>query len=177
MKDKKILVIVSGSIAAYKSASLVSALSKQNVVKVIMTKNATKFITPLTFETLTKQKVLVDMFDDEDAERVSHIYYGQEYDLIIVAPATANIIGKTANGIADDLATSTLIAATKPVFFVPAMNKDMYLNPITQLNLNKLRQFKYTIIEPDVGDLACGCQGIGKFPSIQKIISELERSL
>lgn len=168
----KILVIVTGSISAYKAASLVSFLSKEHTVKVMMTKNATKFITPLTFETLSKQKVLCNMFEDEEVEHVSHIYYGQEYDCIIVAPASANFIGKVANGIADDLPTSTIIAATKPIFIAPAMNTEMFKNLIVQRNLKFLEDFMHMyVIQPASGTLACGSDGIGKLPSTKEIVN------
>lgn len=174
MKNQKVLVIVSGGIACYKAASLVSTLSKENTVKVIMTKNATEFVAPLTFSTLSKQPVITDMFKDQEEGIVSHIYYGQEYDLVIVAPATANIIGKTANGIADDMATSTLIAATKPVIFVPAMNSEMYRNSIVKENIRKLIDHGYHFVTPDIGALACGTSGIGKYPPNEKIIAVAE---
>lgn len=171
----KIVVGISGGIAAYKSASLVSFLSKTNEVKVIMTKNATKFITPLTFQTLSKQPVLTDMFDDEESDKVSHIYYGQEYDVLIIAPATANLIGKVANGIADDILTSTIIASNKPIIFVPTMNTVMYENKIVKSNIEKLKNYGYHFVEPDSGMLACGVEGKGKYPKIEKIINKLNK--
>lgn len=171
----KIVVGISGGIAAYKSASLVSFLSKTNEVKVIMTKNATKFITPLTFQTLSKQQVLTDMFIDEEFDKVSHIYYGQEYDVMIIAPATANLIGKVANGIADDILTSTIIASNKPIIFVPTMNTIMYENKIVQNNIEKLKNYGYHFVEPDNGMLACGIEGKGKYPKIEKIINKLNK--
>ena len=175
MRNKKFLVIVTGSIAAYKAASLVSFLSKENIVKVMMTKSATKFITPLTFQTLSKQSVLTDMFDKNEPNKVSHIYYSQEYDCIIVAPATANIIGKMANGIADDLASSTLIAATKPIILVPSMNTHMLNNPITQKNLKTITfMTNTTIVEPKSGMLACGTEGCGAYPDTRTIVERIE---
>lgn len=173
MQNKRILIIVSGGIAAYKTASLVSYLSKENTVKVMMTKHATEFITPLTFQTLSKQEVITDMFHDNEYNIIPHIYYAQEYDFIIVAPTTANILGKVANGIADDIATSTLIATTKPIIFVPAMNQEMYLNKIVQNNIQKLKDYGYYFVEPDNGLLACGYDGIGKYPKIEKILNKL----
>ena len=167
----KIVVGISGGIAAYKSASLVSFLSKTNEVKVIMTKNATKFITPLTFQTLSKQQVLTDMFIDEEFDKVSHIYYGQEYDVMIIAPATANLIGK----VADDILTSTIIASNKPIIFVPTMNTIMYENKIVQNNIEKLKNYGYHFVEPDNGMLACGIEGKGKYPKIEKIINKLNK--
>lgn len=170
----KIVVGISGGIAAYKSASLVSYLSKENEVKVIMTKHATEFITPLTFETLSKKSVLTDMFKEKDPEIVEHIYYAQEYDCMIIAPATANIIGKIANGIADDMLTSTVIACNKPIFIVPSMNTVMYENKIVQKNINTLKELGFYIIEPDVGMLACGVEGKGKYPEISKIVNTVK---
>ena len=179
MKNKIILVIVTGSIAAYKAASLVSFLSKENRVQVLMTRSAIKFITPLTFEIVSKQRVLTDDIDVVEGvfEKLypTHVYCAQNCDYIIVAPATANIIGKVANGIADDLASSALIASTKPVFFIPAMNTNMFLNYATQRNIDILRNDGYHVMEPDSGELACGDKGIGKFPKTQNIISELEK--
>ena len=125
----KIVIGISGGIAVYKTASLVSYLSKENEVKVIMTKHATEFVTPLTFQTLSKQNVITDMFEqEENSSYVSHIHYAQNYDIMIIAPATANLIGKVANGIADDMLTSTIIACNKPIIFVPSMNTQMYEN-------------------------------------------------
>lgn len=173
MKNKKILVIISGGIAVYKVASLVSYLSKENTVKIMMTKHATEFVTPLTFQTLSKQEVITDMFNAKKYDLIPHIYYAQEYDYIIVAPATANIIGKVANGIADDITTTTLMAATKPIIFVPAMNEEMYLNRIVQNNIKKLKDYGYYFVEPDNGLLACGCKGKGKYPTTEKIINKL----
>lgn len=174
MKNKKILFIICGGIATYKVCSLVSFYSKENTTKIIMTEHATQFVTPLTFETLSKQKVLSDMFQENEYNIVPHIHYSQEYDFIIVAPATANIIGKVANGIADDLASSTLIAATKPIIFIPAMNEKMYLNPIVQKNIQTLKAYNYHVIEPQNGYLACGYTGIGKYPNNDDIIKQIE---
>ena len=171
---KKITICVCGGIAAYKIASLVSALSKYNLdIQVIMTKNATEFITPLTLETLSKNKVVVDMFNESNAEYVGHIEYGQNTDLLVIAPATANIIGKTANGIADDMVSSTIIAATAPVLYVPAMNVKMYENKIVQNNIKKLKEYGYYFLEPDTGMLACGYEGKGKLPKIETIIDKI----
>lgn len=170
----KILVCVCGSIAAYKSADLVNQLYKNgNEVKVMMTENATKFITPLTLQTLSKQSVITDTFNEEDPEKINHIYYAQEFDIIVVAPMTANMIGKVANGIADDIVSSTLIATNKPVLLVPSMNTVMYENKITQDNLKKLHDYGFYIMEPDCGLLACGTEGKGKFPSVSDIVAEI----
>ena len=171
----KILVCVTGGIAAYKAADLVNQLYKDgHEVKVMMTENATKFITPLTLQTLSKQSVITNTFNEEDPEKINHIYYAQQYDKIIVAPMTANMIGKVASGIADDVVSSTLIAATIPVIIVPSMNTAMYENKITQMNLKTLKEvLGYIEVEPDEGMLACGVEGKGKFPSINKILKEV----
>ncbi|MGX7111426.1 bifunctional phosphopantothenoylcysteine decarboxylase/phosphopantothenate--cysteine ligase CoaBC [Gemella cuniculi] len=167
-----ILQIVSGGIAAYKAIDLSSNLVKQgHSVKVILTDNARKFVTELPFQTLTKNKVYTDTFDEIDKNEIQHIDLGKWADKIIIAPATANIISKIANGIADDLATSLMLAVpdfTK-VFIVPAMNTNMYENPITQENITKLEKLGFNFVEPDSGLLACGDIGRGKFPSILKI--------
>ena len=174
----KILVGITGGIASYKAASLVSYLNNRgDEVKVMMTKHATEFISPLTFETLSKQKVITVMFNDSEPGIVSHIYYAQEYDLIVVAPATANIIGKVSNGIADDMLSSTLIAANIPILFVPAMNSYMYENKIVQENIKKLKNYGYYFVEPDIGMLACGVEGKGKYPKTEKIVTQIDSIL
>ena len=170
----RVLVCVTGGIAAYKTADLVNELYKKgNTVKVMMTENATKFITPLTLQTLSKQSVITNTFNEEDPEKINHIYYAQEYDVIVVAPATANIIGKIANGIADDVVSSTVIAANKPVYIVPSMNTVMYESIPVKENLKTLANRGFTIIEPDEGLLACGVVGKGKFPKVERIIEEV----
>lgn len=174
----KILIGISGGIAVYKTASLVSYLKNNgHEVKIIMTKHATEFVQPLTFKTLSKQEVITDMFAENEPSIVSHIYYAQEYDLIVVAPATANIIGKVANGIADDILSSTIIAATIPIIFVPSMNSYMYENKIVQENINKLKEYGFNFIEPDMGMLACGVEGKGKYPKIEKIVNKINEVL
>lgn len=175
----KILVCVTGGIAAYKAADLVNELYKRgDTVKVMMTENACKFITPLTLQTLSKQSVITDTFDEEDPEKINHIYYAQEYDAILVAPATANIIGKITYGIADDVVSSTVIAANKPVFIVPAMNTVMYESQPVHDNLMTLKYKRhFNIIEPDSGLLACGVTGPGKFPQVSRIIEEMDKVL
>jgi len=165
-----ILVGVSGGIAVYKACSLVSYFSKEHDVRVIMTKNATKFVTPLTFATLSRHKVLTDTFEIEE-DIIPHIYYPQDWaDLFIVAPTTANLIGKVASGIADDMLTSCLVSTTVPVIFVPAMNTHMYNNPIVQDNMYRLKEYGFKFVEPDTGMLACGVEGEGKFPTVKKIL-------
>ena len=179
-----ILLIVSGGIAAYKSIELCSSLVKQdNNVKVILTKNAENFVTQLPFQTLTKNRVYTSTFEEIDENEIQHIDLTKWADKIIVAPATANLISKFANGIADDLATSLMLAVrdTSIVYIVPAMNTFMYRNPIIQDNMNKLIKLGFNFVKPDSGLLACGDVGEGKFPSIEKIESfvfqEVEQNL
>ena len=179
-----ILLIVSGGIAAYKSIELCSSLVKQgNNVKVILTKNAENFVTELPFQTLTKNRVYTSTFEEIDENEIQHIDLTKWADKIIVAPATANLISKFANGIADDLATSLMLAVrdTSIVYIVPAMNTFMYRNPIIQDNMNRLIKLGFNFVEPDSGLLACGDVGEGKFPSIDKIESfvfqEVEQDL
>ena len=169
-----ILLIVSGGIAAYKSIELCSSLVKQdNNVKVILTKNAENFVTQLPFQTLTKNRVYTSTFEEIDENEIQHIDLTKWADKIIVAPATANLISKFANGIADDLATSLMLAVrdTSIVYIVPAMNTFMYRNPIIQDNMNRLIKLGFNFVKPDSGLLACGDVGEGKFPSIEKIES------
>lgn len=171
---KKITIGISGGIAAYKVASLISYLKKFDTeVHVIMTENATKFITPTTLETLSKNKVLVDEFPTDLSEYIPHIEFSQNTDLFVVVPATANIIGKIANGIADDLLSSSIIACNKPVLIVPAMNTHMYENKIVQDNLKKLKKYNYEILEPISKKLACGVTGIGALPDIKDISNKI----
>lgn len=170
-----VLVIVSGGIAAYKTADFVSKLSKSNNVKVVMTENSTKFISELTFQSLTKNEVYTDTFIEKNIEEIQHIDLSKWADKIIIIPATANIIAKIANGIADDLA-STLILANidfSKVYIAPAMNTNMYNNPITQSNIFKLRQLGFNFIEPEIGVLACGDFGKGKLADIDVIIHKI----
>ena len=169
-----ILLIVSGGIAAYKSIDLCSSLVKQgNNVKVILTKNAENFVTQLPFQTLTKNRVYTSTFEEIDENEIQHIDLTKWAEKIIVAPATANLISKFSNGIADDLATSLMLAVrdTSIVYIVPAMNTFMYRNPIIQDNMNKLIKLGFNFVKPDSGLLACGDVGEGKFPSIDRIES------
>lgn len=180
LKGKTVVLGVSGSIAAYKIAGLASRLVKKHAdVHVIMTENATNFINPITFETLTGNKCLVDTFDRNFQFNVEHVALAKRADVIMVAPATANVIGKIANGIADDMLTTTVMACKAEKFISPAMNTNMFENPIVQDNLRKLRTFGYTVIEPDSGYLACGDTGAGKMPSEevleQYILREIAR--
>lgn len=169
---KRIVIGVTGSISAYKSAELASALVKEGYdVHVIMTENAAKFITPLTMETITKNKVYVDMFKDEDHTKVTHIWMATECDLVLVAPASYSIIGKAANGIADDLLSSVIAAACpSKIIFAPAMNVNMYNNPINQRNINNLKELGATFIEPEEGMLACGVKAKGRLRNIPEIV-------
>ena len=169
-----ILLIVSGGIAAYKSIDLCSSLVKKgNSVKVVLTKNAENFVTQLSFQTLTKNRIYTSTFEEIDENEIQHIDLTKWADKIVVAPATANLISKFANGIADDLATSLMLAVrdVTKVYIVPAMNTFMYRNPIIQENMNKLIKLGFKFVEPDSGLLACGDVGEGKFPSIDKIES------
>ena len=165
LKGKTVILGVTGSIAAYKAANLASMLKKQHAdVQVIMTKNATQFMNPITFESLTGNKCLVDTFDRNFQFQVEHVALAKRADLAIVAPATANIMAKLAHGLADDMLTTTLLACRCPRLIAPAMNTRMYENPITQDNMDILRKYGFRIIEPAVGHLACGDTGAGKLP-------------
>lgn len=166
-----IVVGITGGIAAYKACGIVSFLKGQGAnVDVIMTKNACEFITPLTLETLSGNKVVTDMFERPDYIDVKHISLARKADLFLIVPATANIIGKVANGIADDMLSTTIMATTAPVIFAPAMNNGMYENKVVQHNLEKLKNYGYRIIEPAVGHLACGYEAKGKLPKNEEII-------
>lgn len=167
-----IVVGITGGIAAYKACGIVSFLRNQGAnVDVIMTKNACEFITPLTLETLSGNKVIVDMLERPDFTDVKHISLAKKADLFLIVPATANIIGKVANGIADDMLSTTIMATKALVVFAPAMNNGMYENPIFQDNLEKLKYYGYKIIEPSVGHLACGYDAKGKLPDNEDIIN------
>ena len=174
LTGKTIVLGVTGSIAAYKIANLASMLVKLNAdVHVIMTQNATKFITPMTFETLTNNKCIVDTFDRNFNFDVKHVSLAKRGDLFMVAPCTANVIGKVASGICDDMLTTTIMATKAPVLFAPAMNTGMWENPILQDNLKKLKHYGYQIIEPIVGRLACGDTGSGKMPSEETLLEHI----
>ena len=174
LNGKTIVLGVTGSIAAYKIAGLASMLVKQHAdVHVIMTKNACNFINPITFETLTRHKCLVDTFDRNFEFSVKHVSLAQAADVFLIAPASANVIGKIANGICDDMLTTTVCATRKPVLISPAMNTGMFENPIVQDNLKKLARFGYHIIEPAVGRLACGDVGTGKMPSEEELFNNI----
>jgi len=178
LKGKTILLGVTGSIAAYKAANLTSLLKKRGCdVHVIMTKNATNFINPITFETLTEHKCLIDTFDRNFQYNVEHIALAKKADGVLIAPASANVIGKMANGIADDMLTTTVMACTCPVILAPAMNTNMFRNPIVQDNMDKLRRFGYHIVQPATGLLACGDVGEGKMPEESLLIAALEKEI
>lgn len=174
LKGKTIVIGVSGSIAAYKSASLVSMLVKAGAdVEVMMTKNATNIINPITFETLTGHKCMVDTFDRNFEFKVNHVSIAQKADLFMIAPATANVIAKVANGLADDMLTTSFLAARCPKLISPAMNTAMYENQITQDNMEKCRHYGMKVIEPASGYLACGDTGKGKMPEPETLFAHI----
>ena len=178
LKGKTVVLGVTGSIAAYKIANLASALVKLHAdVHIIMTQNATNFINPITFETLTSNKCLVDTFDRNFQYNVEHISLAKRADVFMVAPASANVIGKIANGIADDMLTTTIMACKCKKFISPAMNTNMFENPIVQDNLKKLEHYGYEIISPASGYLACGDTGAGKMPEPETLISYILREI
>lgn len=167
---KNILLCVSGGIAVYKAVALVSKLSQAGFnVKVIMTESARNFVTPLSFQVMSKNDVYYDTFDEKDSSVIAHIDLADWADLIIVAPATANVIGKLANGIADDMVTTTLLAATCPVWLAPAMNVHMYDHPAVKRNIARLAEDGCSFIEPSEGFLACGYVGKGRLEEPEKI--------
>lgn len=178
LEGKTVVLGVTGSIAAYKIANLASMLVKQHAdVHVIMTENAVNFINPITFETLTSNKCLVDTFDRNFQYNVEHVALAKQADLFMVAPASANVIGKIAGGIADDMLTTTIMACKAPKLIAPAMNTNMFENPIVQDNIRKLEQYGYEIISPATGYLACGDTGAGKLPSEETLFSYIMREL
>lgn len=178
LKNKTILLGVTGSIAAYKIASLASMLVKQHAnVHVIMTKNATNFMNPITFETLTGNKCLVDTFDRNFEFQVEHVSLAKQADVALVAPASANVIGKMAHGIADDMLTTTLLACKAPILVSPAMNTNMFENPIVQDNLRTLQRYGMKVIAPASGYLACGDTGAGKMPEPETLFAHIEAEI
>lgn len=175
LKNKHVVFAVTGGIAAFKAAAAVSLLRKQGAeVKCIMTQHATEFITPLTLRELSGNPVVVSLFGEIPEFQVEHISLARWADILVIAPATANVIGKIAAGIADDLVTTVVMAATSPILLVPAMNTNMYENPIVQGNIEKLKQLGYGCMEPDAGPLACGISGKGRMPEPQDIVQEIE---
>lgn len=178
LKGKCVVLGVTGSIAAYKIASLASALVKMHAdVNVIMTKNATNFINPITFETLTNNKCLIDTFDRDFEFNVEHVALAKRADIFLIAPASANVIGKMAHGIADDMLTTTIMAAKCKKLVSPAMNTNMFENPILQDNLDILRKYNFEIIEPASGYLACGDTGAGKMPEPEVLLQYILREI
>ncbi|WP_434796990.1 bifunctional phosphopantothenoylcysteine decarboxylase/phosphopantothenate--cysteine ligase CoaBC [Terrisporobacter vanillatitrophus] len=174
LKNKTVVIGVSGGIAAYKACDIVSRLKKLNAnVHVIMTKGATEFVTPLTFQSLSQNYVVSDMFEEPKTWDVEHISLAKKADVFLIAPATANVIGKVANGICDDMLTTTVMATTGKVLIAPAMNTNMYKNPILQRNINTLKELGYNFVKPESGRLACGDEGEGKLASPEVIVNEV----
>lgn len=173
--SKCVVIGVTGGIAVYKALDVISALRKKNIeVHVIMTESASKFVNPLTFQSISQNMVVTDMFAEPKAWEIQHISLAQKADLMLIAPATANIIGKVANGIADDMLSTTIMAAAKAkVIFAPAMNTNMYQNRIVQGNIEKLKSYGYEFIEPASGRLACGDIGIGKLADVNTIVERV----
>ncbi|MEY8347404.1 bifunctional phosphopantothenoylcysteine decarboxylase/phosphopantothenate--cysteine ligase CoaBC [Bacillus cereus] len=177
LKGKKILLCVTGGIAVFKAAALTSKLTQAGaLVKVMMSESATKFVTPLTFQALSRHDVYTDTFDEKDSAVIAHIDLADWADVVLVAPATANCIGKLANGIADDMITTTLLATTAPVWIAPAMNVHMYENKIVQKNMMTLKSLGYTFIEPGEGFLACGYVAKGRLEEPEAIIARLQEA-
>ena len=178
LKDKTVVIGVSGGIAVYKTLDVVSRLRKLGVnVNVIMTKSATEFVTPLSFQSLSQNYVVCDMFEDPKTWDVEHISLAKRADVFLIAPATANVIGKIANGIADDMLTTTVMATKAKVLIAPAMNTNMYENPILQRNINTLKELGYNFVEPESGRLACGDTGKGKLASPETIVDVVVKML
>lgn len=177
--SKCVVIGVTGGIAVYKALDVISALRKKDIeVHVIMTESASKFVNPLTFQSISQNMVVTDMFAEPKAWEIQHISLAQKADLMLIAPATANVIGKISNGIADDMLSTTVMATKAKVLISPAMNTNMYQNPIVQNNISKLKDFGYKFIEPASGRLACGDIGIGKLADVntivERVIEELE---
>lgn len=178
LKGKTVVLALTGGIAAYKIAILASMLVKQKAtVLVLMTENATRFIAPLTFEALTGTRCMVDTFDRSFSFEIEHVAVADRADLVLVAPASANVIAKMANGIADDMLTTTVLACRCPKLVAPAMNTGMYENPATQANLARLREYGVEVIDPACGRLACGAVGPGKMPEPQQLLEHIQRHL
>lgn len=174
MNKKCVVIGVTGGVAVYKALDVISRLKKKDIdVRVIMTKSATEFVTPLSFQALSQNMVVTDMFDEPKAWEIQHISLAKRADLMLVVPATANIIGKVANGIADDMLSTTIMATKAPVVFAPAMNTNMYENRIVQDNIRKLKDYGYNFIEPATGRLACGDEGRGKLEDPEIIVENV----
>lgn len=175
LRNKEIIIAVTGGIAAYKTCELVRELTRRGAsVHVVMTKNAMQFVSPLTFQTLTGHPVIHEMFQLFSGSKIGHIALSDIADQMVIVPATANIIGKIANGIADDFLTTMVMATTVPVLFVPSMNTRMWESKIVQMNVQKLKDAGYELMEPGIGDLACGTKGKGRLPPIHDIIEKME---
>jgi phosphopantothenoylcysteine decarboxylase/phosphopantothenate--cysteine ligase len=171
LAGKRVLLGVSGSIAAYQAADLIGLLKNQMAsVRVIMTRAATRFITPLTLAVISEHPVTVDMFGGTSHGDVEHIALAKGTDLLVIAPATANIIGKLANGIADDMLSTTALAVSAPILVAPAMNEKMWLNPIVQANLEKLKKAGMHVVDPEYGPMACGGEGWGRLARLDVIV-------
>ncbi|MBR3645335.1 MAG: bifunctional phosphopantothenoylcysteine decarboxylase/phosphopantothenate--cysteine ligase CoaBC, partial [Lachnospiraceae bacterium] len=178
LKGKTVVLGITGSIAAYKIANLASMLVKLHAdVHVIMTENATNFINPITFESLTKNKCLVETFDRNFQFNIAHVSLADRADVMLIAPASANIIAKLAHGIADDMLSTTTLAMKCPVIVSPAMNVNMFTNPVTQDNIKILEKYGKTVIQPDTGYLACGTVGAGKMPSEETLLNYILREV
>lgn len=178
VQNKNVVLGITGGIAAYKACDIVSGLKKLNAnVDVIMTKAATEFITPLTLQSISQNKVAVDMFQTLGNWEIGHISLAKKADLLVIAPATADIIGKLANGIADDLLSTTVMATKAPVLIAPAMNSNMYTNSIVQANIEKLKNNGFWFITPEIGRLACGDIGEGKLASVETIVNQITKLL
>lgn len=175
LENKRVVLGICGGIAAFKAAHIASLLRQRGAeVKCIMTEHATKLITPLTMREISGNPVAVSMFGDTPEFNVEHIALARWADIFVIAPATANILGKVACGIADDMLSTTIMATKAPVLFVPAMNSNMYLNPVVQDNMARLKRFGYEIMEPASGHLACGIIGIGRLPEPEEIVDRIE---
>ena len=175
LSNKKILLIICGGIAAYKSLEIIRLLKKSNVIiKTILTKSGAEFVTPLSITSLSQSKVYQDLFDIENETEMDHISLSRWADLILIAPATANTISKLANGNSDDLASTVAIASNKKIFIAPAMNVRMWEHKSTKQNITKIKSYNYRLIGPEIGDMACGEYGEGKMSEPKKIIDELE---
>lgn len=174
LAGKNILLGVRGGIAAYQAVDLIGMLrSRLADVRVIMTKSAAQFITPLTLETVSQHPVSVEMFDGHSYPSIEHIALGRMADIVVLAPATANVIGKIANGIADDMLTTTIMAVKAPTIICPAMNENMWLNPIVQENVAKLKRNGYLFVDPEYGEMACGGEGWGRLARLDKIVAAI----
>jgi phosphopantothenoylcysteine decarboxylase / phosphopantothenate---cysteine ligase len=178
MNGKRILLIIGGGIAAYKSCELVRLLRKSGMsVRCVLTKAGHNFVTPMSLAALSEDKVYTDLFDLKDEAEMGHIQLSRQADLVVVAPATADLMAKMAHGIADDLATTLLLATDKPVLCAPAMNVRMWLHPATRRNVATLRHDGVTVLEPDEGPMACGEFGPGRLPEPEAILAAIEKAL